>query len=126
MPSMPLHARNQMLDAIPTFGTYYLALFTSAPNITTGGGTEVSGGGYAREIIPGWPDAANGELVLDGLQLNGATGSWGTITHWGIMDGPTGTAITNFFFMGEFASSFVVNSGDIPYIPPDQIVITLD
>lgn len=135
MPSMPEHARNKLLDSFagassaPLFpSNYYLALFTSAPNITTGGGTEVSGNNYSRQLIQdaSWGVASTGEKVLDGLVLPGATGSWGTITHWGLMNAATGTAITNFYFMGPFLSSFSVNAGDMPYIPPDQIVITLE
>src|SRR5688572_5104522 len=125
MPSMPTHARNKLLDSFAGTGkgpllpaSYYLALFTSAPSISTGGGTEVSGSNYTRTLISDglWTAASGGEKTLIDLVLPGATGSWGTITHWGLMNATSGTAISNFYFMGPFASSFAVGAGEMPYI----------
>ena len=63
-------------------------MFTAAPS-DTGGGTEVSGGSYARKSMPAMTvsgtsptTATNGAAV----EFVTATGSWGTITHVGIFD----------------------------------------
>jgi len=87
--------------------TWYVALFTVAPG-ETGGGTEVSGGGYARVAVPN--DSVNWDLLpagatdanLDGVADDAiiknkldivfpqATVDWGTVTHWGLFDAATG------------------------------------
>lgn len=67
--------------------TVYIGLFTAAPT-DAGGGTEVSGGAYARKlwggtITSGDPsEAAN----TSNIEFPTATTSWGTITHVGAFD----------------------------------------
>lgn len=66
----------------------YVGLFTAAPG-EAGGGTEVSGGDYAREEVAF--DAASGGLALStALETFGpSTAAWGTVTHWGLFDALT-------------------------------------
>jgi hypothetical protein len=81
----------------------YVALFTAAPS-DAGGGTEVTGGGYARVNLA--PADANWQATQGGTSGNssgtgGQTGnaaiitypspsaSWGTVTHFGIFDALT-------------------------------------
>lgn len=62
-----------------------LGLFTSDPGEASGG-TEVSGGSYARAAITF--NAANGGAATNILcTFVTATADWGTITHWQIFDG---------------------------------------
>lgn len=93
----------------------YVALFTAAPS-DSGGGTEVSGGSYARvNVAPldaNWtaPDSTGGLTDNAGaITFTTATGSWGTITHVGIFDASSGG---NLLFHGALAASKVVSSGD--------------
>lgn len=82
----------------------YLALFTGAPS-DSGGGTEVSGGSYARvNLAPldtNWTATQGGtsgnSSGTSGLTANAVaityaapTGNWGTVTHFGIMDASSG------------------------------------
>ena len=86
-----------------------LALFTTNPNFETGaGGTEASGGSYARKAIAF--GAASG-----GAAGNSASKVWtvgtdlaaGTYTGWGIYDA---AAAGNLLFGDSFPSSRVVST----------------
>ena len=74
----------------------FLALFTAAPS-DAGGGTEVTGGAYARVNLPpsdaNWaaPGASNG-LTSNAVTITFPvpTANWGLVTHFGIFDAATG------------------------------------
>ncbi len=93
----------------------YVALFTTATD-DAGGGTEVSGGGYAR--VAYFPSDANWTApdATGGLTDNAAeivfpapTANWGTISHLAIHDRPTGG---NRLFHGALTTPKTVNNGD--------------
>jgi hypothetical protein len=84
----------------------YIALYTAAPT-AAGGGTEVTGGSYARVALSPSPAnwaATNGATLAtnpstgtSGATSNNvaivfptATASWGTVTSVAILDAPTG------------------------------------
>lgn len=74
--------------------TVYIALFTTDPT-DADIGTEVSGGGYARQEIsfgaPSDDGSDNMEITNDAeVRFPIALGSWGTVTHAGIYDAITG------------------------------------
>lgn len=77
--------RNTALTS-PT--TVYVALYTATPS-DAGGGTEVSGGSYARTA--GTFGAASGGAIANSSAVTfpQASGSWGTVTHFGIFDAQT-------------------------------------
>lgn len=109
-------------------GTMYLALFTATPN-DSGGGTEVSGGGYARASITNnptnWPGATSGTGVTsNGVEItfNEATASWGTVTHWALFDASSGG---NMIIYGALGSSKTIGSGDTPKVAAGALQITL-
>ena len=93
----------------------YLALFTAAPS-DSGGGTEVSGGSYARQAVAtgatsGWDAASGGATANTGVvTLPMATADWGTITHVGVFDASTSG---NLMFHGALSSNKTVSNGDI-------------
>jgi hypothetical protein len=106
----------------------YVALFTAAPN-DAGGGTEVSGGSYAR--VQRDPADANwtGASATNGLTDNAAaitfptpSANWGTVTHWGIFDASSGG---NLLFHGALAVAKTINNGDpAPSFPANTLSIT--
>lgn len=105
----------------------YVALFTAAPS-DSGGGTEVSGGSYARVAVAtgassGW-DAASGGATANTnvVTFPTATADWGTITHVGFFDASTGG---NLLFHGALTASKVVSSGDIFRFNAGEIDIAL-
>lgn len=94
--------------------TIYIALYTAAPT-DAGGGTEVSGGAYARVQV-GPSDATWSAHATDGRTQNvGAvtfptpTANWGTVTHVGIFDA---SSAGNLLAWNALNTSRVVNNGD--------------
>src|SRR5678816_4292078 len=72
-----------------------VALFTAAPS-DSGGGTEVTGGSYARVNVPpldaNWsaPDSTGGLTDnVAAITFATASASWGVITHFAIFDAST-------------------------------------
>lgn len=88
--------------------TVYLALFTTAPS-DAGGGTEVSGGSYARQAVT--LSAASGGTSSNSADITfpQATADWGTITHVALMDALTGG---NMLMHTPLDASKTVNNGD--------------
>ena len=107
----------------------YLALFTVAPS-DSGGGTEVTGGAYARQqrdpLDANW-DATSG---TDGKTANTAvvtfpapTANWGTIVAFGLFDAVTGG---NLLFTAALTLDKTVNNGDdAPSFPAGSLTFTL-
>tara|TARA_R100001463_G_scaffold29656_1_gene67476 strand:+ start:733 stop:1128 length:396 start_codon:yes stop_codon:yes gene_type:complete len=105
-------------------GTLYVALFTGAPS-DTGGGTEVSGGSYARKSMAAMTvsgtsptTATNGAAV----EFVTATGSWGSVSHVAIMDASTSG---NMLAWAALTASKSVASGDIFRFSAGDLDITL-
>lgn len=78
-------------------GSLYVALFTAAPS-DAGGGTEVSGGGYARVGVTratgSWTAPANDSGAqkitnVAAITFPESTAAWGTVTHAAVFDAPT-------------------------------------
>ena len=93
----------------------WIGLYTAAPT-DAGGGTEVTGGSYARvqrdPLDANWTAASS----TDGLTDNAAaitfptpSANWGTITHFGIFDAST---TGNLLIWGALTTSKTVNNGD--------------
>lgn len=92
-----------------------VALYTAAPG-EAGGGTEVSGGSYARvqrdPLDANWTAAS----ATDGLTDNAAdltfptpSANWGLVTHFAILDATGGG---NFLIYGALTTSKTINNGD--------------
>ncbi len=84
------YTENKLLDHLLGTAAFtmpsatYLALYTSDPE-DDNSGAEVTGGGYARELITFDP-AVDG-VAANNIPLNfAATGDWGEVTHFGIFD----------------------------------------
>lgn len=107
--------------------TVWLALYTVTPS-DAGGGTEVSGGAYARKAVTNnatnWPAAAAGAKSLGTDQtFVQATASWGTVTQFGIFDAATAG---NLLFWGDLTASKQIGSGDTAKFASGSITITED
>jgi hypothetical protein len=115
----------------------YVALFTASP-ADAGGGTEVSGGSYARvNLAPldtNWKATQGGtsgaSAGAGGLTTNAVaitypapTANWGNITHFGLFDALTGG---NLLVWGALVTPRNVASGDpAPSFPIDALQITV-
>ena len=106
--------------------TLYLALYTTDPT-EANSGTEVSGGSYARQsLTPSTAfGAASGGSVNNAsdITFTVATGSWGTVTHFGICDASSGG---NLLYYGALTASKTVGNGDTFRFPSGSLVVTLD
>ena len=70
--------------------TLYVGLFTAAPT-DAGGGTEVSGGSYARQSMAFTVSGSNPTLATNSsaVEFPTATASWGTIVAAAVFDAST-------------------------------------
>ncbi len=107
--------------------THYFALFTAAPN-DAGGGTEISGSGYARASATNdgslWSSPSGGSSANAlPVQFPEPSGSWGTATHFGIFDAASGG---NLLRWGALTTPRAFDSGFIPFFPAGSIVISED
>lgn len=103
----------------------FLALFTTAPS-DAGGGTEVTGGSYARINAGDFTvSGTNPTLATNGtaLEFATATANWGTITHVGIFDA---SSAGNLLAWAPLTTSRTVNLGDVFRFPAGDLDITLD
>ena len=112
------YLENKLLDhvlgntAYSAPATIYVALYTVAPT-DAGGGTEVSGGSYARVALANntanWPNASGG-LKSNGtvIEFATATANWGTIVAAALFDALTGG---NILYWGTLVENKTVDSG---------------
>jgi hypothetical protein len=118
--------------------TIYVSLFTAAPT-DAGGGTEVTGGSYARvQVGPSttaWNATQGGTSGASsgtgGVTANAAdtvfptpTANWGTVTHFGIHDA---VSAGNLLLWAPLTASKTVNNGDAaPKFLSGALTVTLD
>lgn len=107
-------SENALLDwlmggASPTRPTTrYLALFTAAPS-DSGGGTEVSGNGYARQAFT-CAAAASGATSNDSAaSFTASGGNFGAVTHIGVF---SASSAGNLLWHGAMTAAKTVNDGD--------------
>ena len=103
---------------------WYVGLFTAAPS-DAGGGTEVSGGSYARKAVTFTVSEASGTTTAKNnatITFDTASASWGTITHIAIFDALTSG---NMLFHGAVTASKTIDSGDAFQILLNNLSIEL-
>jgi len=108
-----------------TMPTCYLALFTVNPTLPAGtGGTEVSGGSYARLATgTNFAAAAAGSKATNAvLAFAAATADWGLVTGVGVYDALTSG---NLLFSGALTESKSVYNGDTFQFNSGSLTATL-
>lgn len=104
--------------------TQYVALLTAAPS-DAGGGTEVSGGSYARVAVTSslanWAGTqSSGSTTASSgtggttsnnsaLTFPAPTANWGTVTHFGVYDA---SSAGNLLWWGALTQAKTINNGD--------------
>lgn len=126
MSAMSDYLENEILDHILATGSYtaptnvYVGLSTASFN-DDNSGTELSGNGYAR-VAASFGAAASGTASNDAaVEFSAATGSWGTVSHFGIFDA---SSAGNLLIHGAFTASKVIASGDILKINVGDLDVT--
>jgi hypothetical protein len=142
MSAMSDFLENRLIDqlfrgqAAPTTTTLHVGLLTSAPS-DAGGGTEVSGGSYARVAVTssltnfaGTQSAGStvastgsGGQTSNNVAITFATptATWGTVTHFGIYDAASGG---NLLFFGALTIAKTINQADTVTFPAASLSIT--
>lgn len=121
------YLETKVLDHVFTNTAYtspsavYVALFTSNP-AEDGSGTEVSGGGYARQA-GSFSVSGNTATTTAAIEYPTATADYGTVTHVGIYDALTSG---NLLAYAALTASKNISSGDVFRIPTGDLDITLD
>lgn len=145
MAALSDYLENNLIDfllraqAFTAPATTYVALLTAAPS-DAGGGTEVTGGSYARvavtSALANWAgtQSAGSTTASSGTggttSNNGAitfpapTANWGVITHFGLYDASTSG---NLLIWGALTASKTVNNGDAaPSFPAAALTFQID
>ena len=122
--------------AFPAPSILAVGLFTAAPS-DVGGGTEITGGGYARAQLD--PSATNWRNTQNaGTGASSGTGgqtsnnvaitfpapsaAWGVATHFGIWDALVGG---NLLYHAPLAAQKTINNGDpAPTFPAGTLQVT--
>jgi hypothetical protein len=136
MGSFANYLENKLLDHVVgktsyTMPTAYIALCTADPTDAGSGGgmNEVAdANNYARKSTAGgdWNAASGGAIDnANAITFNQASGSWGTVTHFAIVDSATHGA-GNMLAHGALGASKTIDSGDTPEFAAGDIDITLD
>ncbi|QDP64544.1 MAG: hypothetical protein Tp1100DCM00d2C33371621_2 [Prokaryotic dsDNA virus sp.] len=104
-------------------GTLYVALYTVAPT-DTGGGTEVSGGGYTRKTAAFTVSGTNPTQASNtaAIEYPTATANYGTVVAVGIFDA---SSSGNLMAYANLTSSKVVSTGDVFRFNAGDLDITL-
>lgn len=130
MSAMSDYLENKLVDltlrgqAFTAPATLYVSLHTTATT-DAGGGTEVSGGSYARVAVTAnltnfaGTQSAGSTTASSGtggatsnngtITFPSPTANWGTVSHFGIWDASSGG---NLLFHGALTTSKTVNNGD--------------
>lgn len=98
--------------------TVYLALYTATPN-PSGGGTEVSGGSYARQMVSWSAPSSGSSQNTTAVTFPVATALWGTITSFGVHTGISGGYL---LYFAPLNASRLVDINDQVVFPIGQIV----
>jgi len=103
--------------------TLYVALYTVAPT-DTGGGTEVSGGSYARQSGAFSVSGTNPTTASNtaAIEYPTATADYGTVVAVGILDA---SSSGNLLAYANLTTSKVVSNGDVFRFNTGDLDITL-
>lgn len=129
MAALSDYAEKLLLDFLMTTGSatrptaWYVALFTDATT-DAGGGTEVSGSGYARQTVTFAAASSPGGTTsnTNTVTFTASGGNWGTVTNVGIYDSLSGG---NLLWHGALTSSKTVNDGDTLQFAINDMDLTL-
>lgn len=103
--------------------TVYASLYTAAPN-ESGGGTEVTGGGYARQAVTFGAPASKATDNTGLVDFGTASASWGTIVAVGLHDNVSGGNLLSYDVL-DLADQKTVGSGDSASFPIGAIDFSL-
>lgn len=126
MSAMSDYLENEILDHILSVGSYtmpsavYVGLSTGSFG-DDNSGTELSGSNYSR-VAATFSAAASGTTSNSAaIEFAAATGSWGSISHFGVFDAASSG---NLLIHGAFSSAKTIENGDVLKISTGDLDIT--
>lgn len=134
MGSFTDYLEGELLDHVLNAAAYsapaniYLALATADPTDAATGASmnEVANSGsYARTAITVGAAASRAVTQDADVDFPTATGDWGTVTHWAIVDNSTHGA-GNALAHGSLSPSKVVYNGNSPSVLSGQVIVSFD
>lgn len=127
MSALSDYAEDKLLEHLLARTTYtkpsavYLALYTVAPT-DAGGGTQVSGGSYARQTFTVNASSGGSTKPSADVQFPIASAGWGTIVACGVFDASSGG---NLLAWADLTTSKTIATGDQLVFPANDLVFTL-
>jgi hypothetical protein len=128
MAEMSNYLENALINATLRNTSYtspaavYVGLYTDDPG-EGNTGTEVSGGSYARTSVTFGAPSNGVSTNSAAVTFPTATGTWGTVTHIGILDASTSG---NLLYHTPLDSSKSIASGDVFTISSGNLSVTLE
>jgi len=126
MSAMSDYLENEILDHILSVGSYtmpsavYVGLSTGSFG-DDNSGTELTGNNYSR-VAASFSAASSGTTSNSAaIEFAAATGSWGTVSHFGIFDAASSG---NLLIHGAFTTGKAIASGDVLKISTGDLDIT--
>lgn len=128
MAEMSNYLENALINATLRNTSYtspaavYVGLYTTDPG-EGNTGTEVSGGSYARTAVTFGAPSNGVSTNSASVTFPTATGTWGTVTHVGILDASTSG---NLLYYTALDASKSIASGDVFTISTGNLSVTLE
>ena len=130
MGSLTNNAEAELLDhicnvAYSPVATVYLALATADPTDAATGGSFnecANANNYARTAIAFAVPASRQILQSGAVTFPTASGTWGTVTHWAVVDN-SGYGLGDVLAHGSFAAGKAVGNGDTPSVADGDLFI---
>ena len=128
MAEMSNYLENAVVNAVLRNTSYtspsavYVGLYTDDPGEGSTG-TEVSGGSYARTAVTFGAPSNGVSTNSASVTFPTATGTWGTVTHIGILDAATSG---NLLYYTPLDASKSIASGDVFTISTGNLSVTME
>lgn len=111
-------------DSVTRPTAWYVALCTSDPT-DSALGTEVSGGGYARQSVT-FTVSGNNASNTSAIEFPEATADYGTVQAVMIMPASTGGTASDMIVHAQLTADKSISTGDIFRIPAGDLDINID
>lgn len=111
-------------DSVTRPTAWYVALCTSDPT-DSALGTEVSGGGYARQSVA-FTVSGNNASNTSAIEFPEATANYGTVVAVMIMPASSGGSASDMIVHAQLTADKTISTGDIFRIPAGDLDINID
>ena len=111
-------------DSVTRPTAWYVALCTTDPT-DSALGTEVTGGGYARQSVA-FTISGNNASNTSAIEFPEATANYGTVVAVMIMPASSGGSASDMIVHAQWTADKTISTGDIFRIPAGDLDINID